>query len=111
MTKRELLRLLLSEHYSVDIHAGTIRNQKGNLLKAYPNEEGHLFVRLYKDGKRKASAVHRLVWMYATRSTIPKEFEIHHRDRDTSNNAFENLLCVHRLDHIKFHVSEEEVPF
>lgn len=116
MTKRDLLALVKKGPYHIDTESGLVFNAKGHQLATYPNDDGHLFVRVYWNGKRKAIAVHRLVWMAATGCTIPEKFEVHHRDADPENNAFYNLMCVHEMDHRKFHEehyeeSDEEVPF
>ena len=83
----------------------------GAPVKTFPgNAEGHQYLRVYHAGKCKALAVHRAIWMHVTGVPIPPDFEIHHRDEDNQNNAWENLLCVHRLDHQKIHY-QTEVPF
>jgi len=48
---------------------------------------------------------------------IPQGFEIHHRDENPENNDFENLICVHQIDHNKLHraaaptANPYEMPF
>jgi hypothetical protein len=114
MDEQELLELVLTGPYNVCIQTGVITNGGGLPLNPYPNKEGHLFVRMYYNGKRKTSAVHRLVWRAATGCVIPKEYEVHHIDGDVNNNRFNNLLCLHRLDHRKLHSpndTEDDVPF
>jgi len=53
--------------------------------------------------------------MWNTREVIQLGWQIHHVDEDKQNNRFENLMCVHPLDHYKLHrdveVAEDEVPF
>ena len=34
---------------------------------------------------------------------IPKDFQIHHIDKDETNFKFENLIIVHKKDHNKIH--------
>jgi len=64
---------------------------------------------------RRSMMVSQVVWMWNTRCEIPKDFEIHHIDENFDNNAFSNLICVHMIDHQKFHqmdgVGDEETPF
>jgi hypothetical protein len=73
---------------------------------------GYEFIRLYDVDKVKTIGVARLVWIVATGCEVPGQFEIHHWDRDRKNNAFGNLLCVHKLDHKKLHaLDDDEVPF
>lgn len=112
MNQRDILRAIRVA-YVVCTDTGAVRRRANNRpVRPYvANDEGHLYVRLYFMGRRKSMAVHRLVWMAATGVTIPYGFEIHHRDEDTQNNQFSNLLCLHRLDHQKFHENVVEVPF
>ena len=81
-------------------------------------EGGDLRVDLRYKNKRRSVNVSHLVWMDNTHKVIPQDFEIHHRDEDSSNNSWNNLLCVHSLDHQKLHNSESidapscrDVPF
>ena len=76
------------------------------------NEQGHRYLRVYGSRKYKAIAEHRAVWMMTTNSVIPYGWEIHHIDGDVTNNLFDNLMCLHHLDHDKFHKAyTREVPF
>ena len=69
-------------------------------------------VDLWHEGKRRSCNVSHLVWMLCTGRVIPEGFEIHHADEDPLNNSFENLVCVHPLDHGKLHNQVgDEVPF
>lgn len=52
------------------------------------------------DGKN--YAYHRLVWMVHI-GNIPPEHEIHHIDMNKGNNRIENLMCLHKSDHLKLH--------
>jgi len=52
---------------------------------------------------RRKIEFHRLVWLKYTKTPIPKNFEIHHLDGNSNNNNWNNLVCVHKLDHKKFH--------
>lgn len=45
----------------------------------------------------------RLVYMAATDALIPEGFEVHHLDGDRYNDAFSNLICVSKVDHLKLH--------
>jgi len=123
MTQREVLKLLKSGAYTVDLEAGTVNGRNGKPLKTYRNnddgDEGkYFFVALYDagTGKRKDIAVHRLVWMVGNNRTIPRDFEIHHHNGDTEDNAFNNLFALSPIDHSKLHgrgliATEEDVPF
>jgi hypothetical protein len=47
---------------------------------------------------------HQWVWINH-HSIIPKEYHIHHRDENKSNNTIENLELIHKSRHIKLHMS------
>ncbi len=79
-------------------------------------EDGDPRVDLQHEKKRRSCHVSQLVWMQETRQPIPSGFEIHHFDENPHNNSFSNLICVHKLDHLKFHSAGEvgldpEIPF
>ena len=113
VTQYEVLQMIRDGRYQVNTKTGEVKNKKGKTLTPLPTGklDEYLRVRLYTEcGRQLSVGVHRLVWMAATRHTIPSDFEVHHRDQDTLNNDFENLLCVHKYDHRKLH-EDEEVPF
>ena len=88
----------------------TQRINKRNRMK-----NGDPRVDLSHESKRRSCHVSHLVWMINVGIVIPKDFEIHHRDEDPLNNNFENLICIHALDHVKLHnmcllESEDEIP-
>jgi hypothetical protein len=60
------------------------------ILKQHDNGNGYMYVDLYKDGKRKKYAVHRLVAMVFVENphNLP---QINHKDENTFNNEFDNL--------------------
>lgn len=104
--------------YVVGLHNGVVySNRQGRLSPLFTfsgNDENHVYVRLYRQNKSKALAVHRLVWMVGTGSIIPPGWEVHHRDKDTSHNWFRNLFCLHPVDHRKLHdgdLIEDAIPF
>lgn len=111
LSQSDILSLLSSGAYQVDLDTGAVYGRSGRLLKSFVgNPEGHLFIRLYDQGKEKTIAVSRLVWMARTRRTIPKNFEIHHQDQNVQNNHWRNLYCLYEDDHRKLH-GFDEVPF
>lgn len=120
MHKRTVLKLLKDGVYSVNIDTGQVFNRHGKELKQRKNTHpsngnavGHLQVYLYYESECACIYVHQLVWMAATMRVPPKGWEIHHLDEDINNNAFINLICVHPLDHRKFHYTptDEDDPF
>lgn len=46
--------------------------------------------------------MHRYVWEYYN-GDIPKDYEVHHKDHDVSNNKIENLQLLHKKDHKSYH--------
>lgn len=81
------------------------------LNKRKGSNNGDPRVDLYHEAKRKSCHVSQLVWMQSSGVPIPQGFEIHHRDENPLNNQWDNLICVHSLDHIKLHIPTEEIPF
>lgn len=70
---------------------GSIRNCKGRILKAIPNQSGHLLVNLYdEEGKSKKALVHRLVAeaFLENPENLPC---INHKDENKLNNCVDNL--------------------
>jgi hypothetical protein len=54
--------------------------------------------------------------MIGNKRSVPKGFHVHHRDTDTTNNRFENLIAMSEVDHKKLHgrsllAVEDDVPF
>ena len=118
LTHREIIKLVDTGVYIVDIYKGTVSSGKTEKeLFTFPgNTEGYAWVRVYNAPKMRSIAVSNLVWIKGARATIPKNFEIHHRDLDITNNAYYNLFALHKDDHAKLHgrnlIEEfEEVPF
>lgn len=50
------------------------------------------------------TCIHRAVWIYCY-GEIPDNYEIHHADKDPSNNELENLHCLSRSEHASLHSS------
>jgi len=79
-------------------------------------DDGDARVDLCHNARRRSCHVSQLVWMVNADMPVPKGFEIHHLDEDKHNNAFNNLVCVHALDHAKLHGNggegaDDDVPF
>ena len=72
---------------------GRIKNSKGNIKISQKQNSGYLIVHLYKDGKRKALLVHRIVAeTFLTNSNHKKE--VNHINGDKNNNRVDNLEWV-----------------
>lgn len=114
LTHLDILELFDNGHYILDLSSGNRPGIKSGKTGSYlytfdngrqrnPETPAYKWVRLYKVPKYIAINLSHLVWILHTRSPIPPGFEIHHFDEDPSNNAFDNLLCCHPLDHKKYH--------
>ncbi len=93
----ETLKGLLEYHPE----KGTLswKKTRGRILKgtqAGSVSKGNGYHSIYIDGKNYYT--HRLIWMYET-GQMPKQ-DIDHRDRNKSNNLFNNLRDVSRSDNL-----------
>lgn len=116
LTDREVLRVLRKKLYTVDLTTGAVtRTKTGRVVTPFVKKGGRKLIRLYAGGKVKALHLAKLVWMAGTSRTVPKDFEVHHFDEMNDNDGFDNLLCLHKLDHRKFHkhqeVYAEDIPY
>lgn len=114
VTKQDVLDWLQDGTFT--IADGQIYTRDGRALVQRMNkrrrcEHGDPRVDLFHGGRRKSMHVSHLIWMWGTNCTIPDGFEIHHRDEDPNNNDFNNLLCLHAIDHAKLHAVEDDTPF
>ena len=77
------------------------RTGKEEILKAYDNGHGYLFVALYKDGKVEQPLVHRLVAtaFLDNPDNLP---EVNHKDEDKTNNCVENLEYCSRSYNLNY---------
>jgi hypothetical protein len=103
--------------YHCDLETGLVYSTRTaiKLFTFEGNEDGYLWVRLYYGQSMRSMSVSHVVWIVGTRCAIPEGFEIHHRDKDIKNNRFDNLFCLHRIDHNKLHHGQnlitEDTPF
>jgi len=110
----EVLALLSAKTYRVCLASAEVTGPKGRVIKPF-FRDGRGFVRLYGFGGVKVLPRARLVWMSATGQSPPAGFEVHHDDEDCQNDAWGNLICLHRLDHRKQHARKagdpDDIPF
>src|SRR6185369_7049136 len=97
LTQHEIIKLLRAGVYCVDPRTAEV-TRGGRVVTPFVAEDGRAWVRLYDDNKRKMICRNRLVWMSQTLAIIPRDFEIHHDDLDNRNDAWDNLVCLHKLD-------------
>lgn len=112
MTNEEVIDLVKSGVYVIDTETGEVKSRRGRTV-SHVRSMGcgkYLFVRLYSNKNRKAIAVHRLVWMSVTMTPIPHGWQVHHLSKDTMDNTWDNLVCLHKKDHDKMHRVEDEEP-
>lgn len=83
--------------YSIDMKGNVFSHISGKILKPYPNHRGYLMVDLYKYGKAKKCAIHRLVAITYIHNpnNLP---EIDHIDTNRQNNCVENLRWCTRKE-------------
>lgn len=83
MTDAEILTLLLSGRYRVDVRNGKVFSDgerdhtKGRPLATSQCHRGYLHVVLHDTNRQRKIAVHKLVWMYANQQTVPDGFHVH----------------------------------
>jgi hypothetical protein len=119
-----VLAFLKAGEYTVDPATGTVFGRRGRPLRGFDftkKKDGpvYTFVRIYGfyEGRYRVRTVPRshVVWVSQTGCLVPDGWEVHHRDRDTQNDAWLNLICLHPLDHKKLHAADEsddgEIPF
>lgn len=54
--------------------------------------------------------IHQYVWEYFN-GRIPEGYQIHHKDKDRSNNCIENLECISKSEHLKLHGDERNLLY
>lgn len=118
LTNKEVLKLLRMKYYEIDPDIGEVISiNTGEPIYTYEGTSGNRWCRLYAWGKKRALPVAHVIWMYMTKSIIPKGFQIHHDDKNPANDRWTNLFCVHKMDHEKIHRTlgpvpeEQEIPF
>lgn len=117
LTNKQVISLFRRGIYRVR-EDGEIIGKRGKVLKGITSgtrDNGREYIRLfykhkYKRNLPKAHAV----WMGTTLRSIPKGFEIHHRNEDVTDDRWENLFCLFKMDHDKLHgkgLSVDNTPF
>lgn len=118
LSDEDIMQLVRDGKYHVDLEAGLVFSDRTRqeVFTYAGNEEGYLFIRLYDQPKHRTLPVSQVVWIVGTQSTIPKGWEVHHRDGNIKNNSFSNLYCLHPVDHRKLHrdddlINMQQEPF
>jgi hypothetical protein len=87
------------------------------IIERESNSSSYRFVEICKNSKKKKVALHRLVWMFANRRTVPDGYDVDHIEgKDIEHpDAISNLrLLESRANRGKqkpFNNQTEEIPF
>jgi len=105
LTETDVLNMLLDGELVVNTATAEAFRaaQPDRLLTTRPCHRGYLHVRIYKDGRRRSVALHRLVWMAANRQCVPANHQIHHGKLGKLVNGIHNLLLQHADEHGWYH--------
>ena len=96
--------------YEINIEDGTIYSYKSDTTIGHLNNDGYVCTTIYDDyGNRKSIKNHRIVWEVVNGS-IPDGYEVHHVDKNRSNNSITNLELVVSSIHKHNHFSGENNP-
>lgn len=92
-------------NYEVNVDDGTIYSYRSNSTIGHLNNDGYYCTTIYDDnGKRTTIRHHRFVWEVVN-GAIPKGYEIHHKDKNRTNNSINNLELIesstHKSNHFK----------
>lgn len=98
-------------NYEIDIEKGTIYSYKRKCFIGHLNKnDGYVSVTLHNDnGKQKTIKIHRVIWETAN-GKIPKGYDIHHKDKDRTNNSISNLEMINQKIHRGNHIKGENNP-
>src|SRR5687767_1819783 len=106
----EVINLFRRGRYRVDPDTGEVFGRDGTKpLYVFTNKRfrqaaewrGQKWVRLYAHPKMRALPVSHAVWMFCTMRAIPPGFEIHHRNKDRTDDRWLNLFALYEDDHRK----------
>ena len=70
--------------------------------RAEIDHQGYYTIKSYKEGNQ-GERLHRLIWKDWYGKPIPKQCVIHHINLDKTDNRIQNLQCVPKKVHDKFH--------
>lgn len=89
-----------------------LEERKYNVMQKYQYFNGVKFTRDEKSGYYLNSSIrkrmHRYVWEYYN-GEIPEGYQIHHIDKDRSNNDISNLELIPFTEHAKLHNKEKAI--
>ena len=65
-------------------------------------DDGYYHITSRKEGNH-GKSLHRVIWETHYKKSVPKGYEIHHINMDKLDNRIQNLVCVPRSTHMKYH--------
>lgn len=74
--------------------------------KLLSNGKYYLSQSTSNEGRRHAKSLHVAIWEYHNGTTVPKGYEIHHKDGDSFNNDISNLECITIKEHRNLHTTK-----
>lgn len=78
----------------------------GIIFRRYPHSDNWADRNYFRPNgthiKRGIEALHRELWK-AAHGPIPRGYDVHHKDGDTSHNVIENLECIPAIEHQRNH--------
>ena len=113
--KREKIRqqMVTAGYFPHPLCPNYVANKDGYVYSLYTNKEliakpfgdGYIHLTMFRDFDSKIVRFkHTIVWESNTNTLVPTGFQIDHIDQNKANNAFANLQCISREDHmIKTH--------
>ena len=96
---------------TISYHGDVISTRKTEpyIVKQCDNAQHYKVVGLVKDHSVNSIAVHRLL-AQAFLPKLPGQTEVHHKDRDRSNNSLDNLQWVTPEEHDDLHRDKPRKP-
>ena len=80
----------------------------GKILEPIENNDGYLFVNLYKNNKPEKKQIHNLLFETFNNYILKEDECIHHIDFVKKNNFLENLQVMTKGEHNKIHKTGEK---
>lgn len=115
LTESEVIALLKAGRYKVNRDTAEVIGPKGKPIKPYDIcGDGRAWMRVYGFGGCRTLARSRLVWLSVVLQPLPsRDWEVHHVNLDKTDDRWENLIALHKLDHRKQHAGQldETIPF
>lgn len=97
-------------NYEINITNGTIYSYLTKKEIGHLNNDGYYCTTIYDDkGNRFTVRHHRIIWEVVN-GTIPKGYDIHHKDHNRKNNSISNLELVESSKHKRNHFKGENNP-